>query len=106
MEAVTPLLALLADSESSARWRAASALARMQIVKTVPLIVDMARYPYGPVAQQFITALIHLAPEEAVSLLDSFPQDGLCQIVWHARLSGQALLRLGNIAQALASFRQ
>jgi tetratricopeptide (TPR) repeat protein len=69
------------------------------------LLTAVARNTNRFEAQQLISALIHLAPAEAVSILnaDTRYRRGSS---WQSRLRGHAFVRLGNDEAALASFRQ
>jgi HEAT repeat protein len=104
-QAIPPLLAALADPDNSVRLFASMTLAKLGSMAAVPLITALARRTYEYETEQIISALVQLAPKEAVLLLDIYIHN-LHGSAWSLRLRGHALVRLGDNEAALVNFRQ
>jgi tetratricopeptide (TPR) repeat protein len=98
-------MALSVDQDPHNRLSFVMALARLKAAAALPLITatPMAGYEYG--ARQLAQAVIHFDPASVLPLLDRWAGP-FRRASWPARLRGQALWQLGDLAGALASFRQ
>ncbi len=101
--AVSHLITALNDEDSWVRKTAAQALGRLNVAKSISLIAATAVTGYP--STDYVTALIHLAPDEAEKVLHGYTQR-LRHGSWVERLRGQALWSLGKMDNALDNFHQ
>ena len=104
-QAVATLLAALTDTDRWTRESAAQALARIDGTAAINMISAISGTTFEYKAELLIHTLIHLAPAEAISLLDTYARK-LRRRSWLLRLRGHAFTRLGDRAAALTSFKE
>jgi len=104
-QATVPLIAALVDTNSAVRSSAAQALSQLGAIAAIPLISSLAKRDHSYGTEQMNKALVHLAPTEAVLVLNTFVHR-FHRDPWPLRLRGHAFARLGDNQAALVSFKQ
>jgi HEAT repeat protein/DNA replication protein DnaC len=99
------LMAALIDQEGLVQSRAAEALGRLGVIQAIPLLMATSSFEYSGHALHYTTALIHLAPNSALQVLNRYAKQ-FRRKSWVERFRGHTLWKLNDIDGALTNFNK